>query len=109
MADPAKLCAMERATQTEIRVRARDAALRLLNRLTVGAAFAAVAGVGLFSAVSAATIGGSSSAADSSSTSSSTSASSTSSTSSSSSSSLQNSSGVSSSSGSAVAVSGASH
>jgi hypothetical protein len=37
---------------------ARDNALRLLNRITVGAALAAIAGVGVFGAVSAATIPG---------------------------------------------------
>ena len=112
---------MEGAGSAESRVRARDAALRLLNRLTVGAAFAAVAGVGLFSAVSAATIpgtssstpitdtGSSTSTATSSSSSSSEDTTSSSSTSSSSSSDLQPSTGVSSSSGTGTVVTGASH
>jgi cytoskeletal protein RodZ len=104
---------MERTDSAESRVRARDAALRLLNRLTVGAAFAAVAGVGLFSAVSAATIPGTSSSTPTTDTSSSSSSSedatSSSSDASSSSSDLQPSPGVSSSSGTGKAVTGASH
>lgn len=44
------------------RIEARDAALHLLNRLTLGFAAAAVAGVGVFAAISAATIPGSASA-----------------------------------------------
>jgi hypothetical protein len=40
------------------RIEARDAAFRLLNRLTAGVAFAAVAGVGLLGAVSAYSIPG---------------------------------------------------
>jgi cellulose 1,4-beta-cellobiosidase len=95
--------------ETARRVNARDAALQLLNRLTVGAAMAAVAGVGLFGAVSAATIPGTSASTSQASGTSTTTSSSSSSTSSSSSSSLQPSSGVSSSSGSASAVSGASN
>lgn len=43
-------------------MRARDEAMRLLNRLTVGAALGAIAGVGIFGAVSAATIPGTSAA-----------------------------------------------
>ena len=40
------------------RIRARDAAFRLLNRLTTGAAVAALASVGVLGAVSASTIPG---------------------------------------------------
>jgi hypothetical protein len=49
---------METKDTTQDRVRARDAAIRLLNRLTTGAAASAVIGVGLFGAVSAYTIPG---------------------------------------------------
>jgi hypothetical protein len=49
---------METRDTTQDRVRARDAAMRLLNRLTTGAAVSAVIGVGLFGAVSAYTIPG---------------------------------------------------
>jgi hypothetical protein len=49
---------METKDTTQDRVRARDAAMRLLNRLTTGAALSAVIGVGLFGAVSAYTIPG---------------------------------------------------
>ncbi|HYU63690.1 MAG TPA: hypothetical protein VEN12_07890 [Verrucomicrobiae bacterium] len=90
---------------TESRIRARDRALRLLNRITTAAALAAVAGVGLFGAVSAATIPGTTSASTTGSSSSTTASNSITA-----SGSLQASSGVSSSSsGSGVAVSGASH
>ena len=66
---------METKDTTQDRVRARDAAMRLLNRLTTGAAVSALIGVGLFGAVSAYTIPGSttSSSAGTSTTSSSTS------------------------------------
>lgn len=47
---------METKDTTQDRVRARDAAMRLLNRLTTGAAVSALIGVGLFGAVSAYTI-----------------------------------------------------
>src|SRR6202035_4254976 len=47
----------------QARVRARDAAMRLLNRLTTGAAVSALVGVGLFAAISAHTIPGNSSTA----------------------------------------------
>ena len=50
--------AMENKDTTQARVRARDAAMRLLNRLTTGAAISAVIGVGLFGAISANTIPG---------------------------------------------------
>lgn len=87
---------------TNVRIRSRDAAMRLLNRLTAGVAFAAIGGVGMFAAVSAhtfpATISSISTASSSTGTSTSTS-----------SSSLQSSSTpVSSSSSSGVAVSGGS-
>jgi hypothetical protein len=49
---------METKDTTQDRVRARDAAMRLLNRLTTGAAVSALIGVGLFGAVSAYTIPG---------------------------------------------------
>jgi hypothetical protein len=49
---------METNDTTRDRVRARDAAMRLLNRLTTGAAVSALVGVGLFGAVSAYTIPG---------------------------------------------------
>jgi F-type H+/Na+-transporting ATPase subunit beta len=95
---------------------ARDAALRRLNRLTVGAGLAAVAGLGIFSAVSAATIPGTSDTATSStstassasSSSSDSSSQSSSSSSSTSGSTFQPSAGVSTSSGRPHAVSGAS-
>jgi hypothetical protein len=62
---------METKDTTQARVRARDAAMRLLNRLTTGAAISAVIGVGLFGAISANTIPGSATNATSSTTSSS--------------------------------------
>jgi hypothetical protein len=84
-------------------MRARDAAMRQLDRITRGVAFAAIAGVGVLTAVSAYSIPGASSSSLTATTSTSTSSSSTSSG-------LQSSStGVTSSSGSAVAVSGGSH
>ena len=49
---------METKDTTQARVRARDAAMRLLNRLTTWAAISAVAGVGLCGAISANTIPG---------------------------------------------------
>jgi len=96
------------------RVRARDAALRLLNRLTFVIAFAAAGGVGVLGAVSALTIPGTTASSTTATVSSSTSADDSSSaaaaSTSSSSSGLQSSSGVGSSSGgTAHAVSGASH
>ena len=85
------------------RVRARDAAMRLLNRLTMGAAVSALVGVGALGAVSAYTIPGTTSSATAST---STASSSTSTTSSSG---LQSSTTpVTSSSSSGVAVSGGS-
>jgi len=89
---------------TKGRVQARDAAMRLLNRLTVGVAFSAIAGVGVLGLVSAQTIPGTTSTASSTTTSSSTPSTSTSSSSSLGSSSTP----VSSSSSSGVAVSGGS-
>lgn len=38
------------------RIKARDAAMRLMNRLTAGVAFAAIGGVGVFGLVSAHTV-----------------------------------------------------
>jgi len=95
---------MEIKDTTQERVQARDAAMRLLNRLTTGAAVSAVAGVALLGAFSAYTIPGTTS---SSTASTSTTASSSSSTSTSSG--LQSSTTpVTSSSSSGVAVSGGS-
>jgi hypothetical protein len=97
---------MEIDNAAETRIRVRDAGARMLNRLTAGVAFGAVAGVGLLGAVSANTIPGT--ASYSSGVTAST-ATSSGSTSTSASSGLQSSSsGVSSSSGSGVAVSGGS-
>ena len=85
-----------------MKISARDCAQRLMNKLTAGVALAAVAGIGLFGYVSAATVPGSTSSTAATSASAST-------TSSTSSSSLSSSSGtVHASSGSAVAVSGGS-
>lgn len=49
---------MENGKMNTSRIQARDAATRMLNRLTAGLAFGAVAGVGLLGAVSAYTIPG---------------------------------------------------
>lgn len=49
---------MENESATDKRIRARDAATRMLNRMTAGLAFGAIAGVGLLGAVSAYTIPG---------------------------------------------------
>jgi hypothetical protein len=54
----ARVESMEKVKDEASRVRARDPAFRMLNRLTAGVAFAAVAGVGLIGAVSAYTIPG---------------------------------------------------
>src|ERR1700693_6384147 len=102
---------MEIKATIQDRVRARDAALRLLNRLTTGAAISALVGVGVLGAVSAHTIPGatSTSTASTSTTSSSSPSTSSSSSTSTSSSGLQSSSTpVTSSSSSGVAVSGGS-
>jgi cytoskeletal protein RodZ len=96
---------METKDTTQDRVRARDAAMRLLNRLTTGAAVSALIGVGLFGAVSAYTIPGTATSSTASTSATSTSSSSSTSTSSG----LQSSTTpVSSSSSSGVAVSGGS-
>jgi hypothetical protein len=93
---------METDSTSETRTRARDAAARLLNRITAGVAFGAVAGVGLVGAVSAYTIPGIVSDSSGATASTSTSSGSTSTG-------LQSSTGgVSSSTGSGVAVSGGS-
>jgi hypothetical protein len=93
---------MQNDDTSDTRIRARDAATRLLNRVTASVAFGAIAGVGLVGAVSAYTIPGVASATQGATASVSTSTGSTSSG-------LQSSStGVSSSSGSGVAVSGGS-
>ena len=98
---------METKDTTQDRVRARDAAMRLLNRLTTGAAMSALIGVGLFGAVSAYTIPGTKTSSTATASTSTTSSSSTSSTSTSSG--LQSSTTpVTSSSSSGVAVSGGS-
>jgi len=52
-------------TNTKGRIQARDAAMCLLNRITVGVAFGAVAGVGLLGAVSAQTVPGTTSTSSS--------------------------------------------
>src|SRR5438552_17724774 len=90
---------MDTTNVTRVKAAARDAALSLLNRITVSVSILALAGVGVFGAVSAATNPGTSSSTtqtSSSSTTYSSSSSSANSSSSSSSSSLQPSSGVSS-------------
>ena len=86
------------------RVRARNAAMRLLNRLTTGAAVSALVGVGILGAVSAHTIPGTASNA----TASTSTASSSSSTTSTSSGLQSSTTPVTSSSSSVVAVSGGS-
>lgn len=69
---------MENTQNTETRVQARNSALQMLNRLTAGVAFTAVAGVGLLGVVSAHTIPGVSTSSQASSASASTATSSTS-------------------------------
>ena len=54
----ATLGIMENKNTTDKRIQARDSATRMLNRLTAGLAFGAVAGVGILGAVSAYTIPG---------------------------------------------------
>jgi hypothetical protein len=49
---------MQNDQANDPRIRARDAATRMLNRITAGVAFGAIAGVGLVGAVSAYTIPG---------------------------------------------------
>jgi hypothetical protein len=93
---------METDNTNDTRIRARDAAARMLNRVTAGVAFGAVAGVGLLGLVSAYTIPGIVSDSSGATASASTSSGSTSTG-------LQSSTGgVSSSTGSGVAVSGGS-
>jgi len=53
-----KTYTMEIEETIQNRVQARDAAMRLLNRLTTGAAVSALVGVGILGAVSAHTIPG---------------------------------------------------
>src|SRR5256885_17211858 len=89
LAPSGKLGPMEPTNSTHARVRSRDAALRLLQRLTVGAAASSLAGVGVFAAVSAATIPGTSASSSQASSSSAASSSASSATSSTSSTSLQ--------------------
>ena len=92
---------METGDTIQDRVRARDAAMRLLHRLTTGAAVTALVGVGVLGAISAHTIPGTSTT--------STATTATTATSTSSSSGLQSSTTpVTSSSSSGVAVSGGS-
>jgi hypothetical protein len=98
---------MENSKAAASRIQARDAATRLLNRLTAAVAFAAVAGVGVLATVSAHTIPGISSTSTSATTNSSTASNPT--TTISTSSGLQSSSSpVSSSSGTPVVVTGGS-
>ena len=54
----ATLGIMENKNTTDKRIQARDSATRMLNRLTAGLAFGAVAGVGILGALSAYTIPG---------------------------------------------------
>ena len=54
----AKVEIMENKNTTAKRIQARNAATRMLNRLTAGLVFGAVAGVGILGAVSAYTIPG---------------------------------------------------
>ncbi|HXC78725.1 MAG TPA: hypothetical protein VNU19_16950 [Candidatus Acidoferrum sp.] len=106
---------MQRATvgimdsAADKRIQARDAATRMLNGLTAGLAFGAIAGVGILGAVSAYTIPGNITASSAASASTSTSSSNTSSNSGTTSTGVQASPNpISSSSGSGVAVSGGS-
>jgi hypothetical protein len=100
---------VETKDTTQDRVRARDSAMRLLNRLTTGAALSAVMGVGLFGAVSAYTIPGTKTTSASATASASATSNSSSSTATTTSSGLQSSTTpVTSSSSSGVAVSGGS-
>lgn len=69
---------MKDASNTVIRIQTRNGALQMLNRLTAGVVFAAVAGVGLLGVVSAHTIPGASSSSTASTTGASTATSSTS-------------------------------
>ena len=100
---------MENTKAADVRIRARDRALSLLNNLTAGIAFVAVAGVGIFGAIGEMTIPGVSASSSTTTSGAASTSSTASSASSSASSGLQSSSGtVSSSSSSPVAVSGGS-
>ena len=99
---------METKDTTQARVRARDAAMRLLNRLTTGAAISSLLGVGLFAGISANTIPGTDSISTATASSASTASSSTSSSTTTSSGVAPSTTPVTSSSGSGVAVSGGS-
>ena len=104
---PATVGIMENKNTTAKRIQSRNAATRMLNRLTAGLAFGAVAGVGILGAVSAYTIPGTASSTGA--TASTTTSSGTTSTSTSTSTGLQASpTPVSPSSSSGVAVSGGS-
>lgn len=100
---------MERDRTTDRRIQARDAATRMLHRVTAGLVFGAVAGVGILGTVSAYTIPGTATTSSGATASTSTSSGATSSTSGTGSSGVQASpSPVTSSSGTGVAVSGGS-
>ena len=100
---------MENTKAADVRIGARDRALSLLNNMTAGIAFAAVAGVGIFGVIGEMTIPGVSASSSTTTTGAASTSSTASSASSSASSGLQSSSGtVSSSSSSPVAVSGGS-
>jgi hypothetical protein len=100
---------MGNAKNEATRIQARNAAFKMLNRVTAGVAFAAMAGVGLLSAVSAHTIPGLASSSPPSSTTASNATGVSSAATSTSSTGIQSSStGVSQSSSSGVAVSGGS-
>jgi hypothetical protein len=100
---------MENENTTDKRIQARDAATRMLNRLTAGLAFGAIAGVGILGTVSAYTIPGTAATSSGATASTSTSSGTTSTSSGSTSTGVQASpTPISSSSGSGVAVSGGS-
>jgi hypothetical protein len=100
---------MENENLTDRRIQARDAATRMLKRLTAGLAFGAIAGVGILGSVSAYTIPGTASTNSGATASTSTSSGSTSTSTGTSSTGVQASpTPVTSSSGSGVAVSGGS-
>jgi hypothetical protein len=100
---------MENKNMTDQRIQARDSATRMLNRLTAGLAFGAVAGVGILGAVSAYNMPGTTSTSTGATASTATSSGTTSTSTGSTSTGLQASpTPVSSSSGSGVAVSGGS-
>ncbi|HEY8815510.1 MAG TPA: hypothetical protein VIP57_10480 [Candidatus Dormibacteraeota bacterium] len=100
---------MDSDKMTDNRIRTRDAATRMLNRLTAGLAFGAIAGVGILGTVSAYTIPGAATVSSGATASTSTSTGNTSSTSGTASTEVQASpTPVTSSSGSGVVVSGGS-